>query len=112
MAVHAMEGRHSSRRPTKRSRLRSANECSTSSSESGAEIIAEDLGVVPDFVRARSSAWRVPGFRVARWEREWHVKGQPVQGSRRLSGPFVVTSGTHDTETLATWWAEAPRERA
>jgi 4-alpha-glucanotransferase len=36
---------------------------------SGATIVAEDLGVVPDFVRASMARLDVPGCKVFRWER-------------------------------------------
>ena len=37
----------------------------------GSEIIAEDLGTVPDFVRGSLARQGVPGFRVLRCERHW-----------------------------------------
>src|SRR5262249_38748463 len=37
--------------------------------ESGSEVSAEDLGTVPDFVRASLARLGVPGFKVLRWER-------------------------------------------
>ena len=37
--------------------------------ESGAEVLAEDLGTVPDFVRASLARLGVPGCKVLRWER-------------------------------------------
>jgi 4-alpha-glucanotransferase len=72
--------------------------------ESGAEIVAEDLGTVPDFVRASMSRLGVPGFRVLRWERLWHTVGQPFRDPSEYPAVSVATSGTHDTETLAVWW--------
>jgi 4-alpha-glucanotransferase len=76
---------------------------------SGAEIIAEDLGVVPEFVRASLARMGVPGFRVFRWERYWHAEGQPFIDPSDYPGSSVATSGTHDTETAAVWWDNAPR---
>lgn len=81
--------------------------------EAGAEIVAEDLGTVPDFVRASLADLRVPGFRVFRWEREWDVDGQPFRDPADYPQLSVATTGTHDTESLATWWNAAPEaERA
>jgi 4-alpha-glucanotransferase len=81
--------------------------------ESGAEIVAEDLGVVPDFVRESLARLEIPGCKVFRWERLWEAEGQPFAdplGYPRLS---VATSGTHDTETMVTWWdGAADEERA
>jgi len=77
-----------------------------------AEIVAEDLGTVPDFVRASLARLGVPGFRVLRWERYWHQEGQPFRDPADYPGASVVTSGTHDTETLRQWWeSAAPDER-
>jgi 4-alpha-glucanotransferase len=75
--------------------------------EGGAEIIAEDLGTVPDFVRASLNRLRVPGFRVFRWEREWHVEGQPFRDPADYPAVSVAASGTHDTEPLVVWWESA-----
>jgi 4-alpha-glucanotransferase len=78
--------------------------------EGGAEIIAEDLGTVPDFVRASLDRLKVPGFRVFRWEREWQVEGQPFRDPADYPAVSVATSGTHDTEPLVVWWESAPEE--
>jgi 4-alpha-glucanotransferase len=73
-------------------------------------VIAEDLGIVPDFVRAALARLGVPGFRVFRWEREWHQDGQPFRDPAVYPRVSVATSGTHDTEPLRVWWEQAPRE--
>ena len=78
--------------------------------EPGAEIIAEDLGTVPDFVRASLARIAVPGFRVFRWERFWHEPGRPFRDPADYPVVSVATSGTHDTETLAAWWDRAPAD--
>ena len=72
--------------------------------EGGAEIIAEDLGTVPDFVRASLARLGVPGFRVFRWERYWHTDGQPFRDPSDYPAISVAASGTHDTEPVAVWW--------
>jgi 4-alpha-glucanotransferase len=77
---------------------------------SGACVIAEDLGTVPDFVRASLSGLQIPGYKVLRWEREWHVAGQPFKNPQEYPTRSVATTGTHDTETLIEWWESAPRE--
>jgi 4-alpha-glucanotransferase len=80
--------------------------------ESGAGIIAEDLGTVPDFVRESLARLRVPGLKVLRWEREWHADGQPFKDPASYPPVSVAISGTHDTEPVAEWWeAAAPDER-
>ena len=76
----------------------------------GAHIIAEDLGIVPDFVRASLARCGVPGFRVFRWERDWHAPGHPFRDPSAYPRESVAASGTHDTEPLAVWWDEMPAE--
>lgn len=77
---------------------------------SGARIIAEDLGTVPDFVRASIAGLGLPGYRVLRWEREWKKTGQPFRDPLAWPAQSVAVSGTHDTETLVEWWESAPSE--
>ncbi|HUJ25014.1 MAG TPA: 4-alpha-glucanotransferase [Myxococcales bacterium] len=69
-----------------------------------AEVLAEDLGTVPDFVRASLAALDVPGTKVLRWEND---RGVPRDVTRfpRVS---VAVTGTHDTESLWTWWESLP----
>jgi 4-alpha-glucanotransferase len=76
----------------------------------GATIIAEDLGTVPDFVRGSLAHLQVPGLKVLRWEREWQSEGQPFRDPATYPAVSVAISGTHDTETLAEWWAAADTE--
>ncbi|OFW11700.1 MAG: 4-alpha-glucanotransferase [Acidobacteria bacterium RIFCSPLOWO2_02_FULL_67_36] len=78
--------------------------------ETGAFIIAEDLGTVPDFVRASLARLAVPGMKVMRWEREWDAEGRPFRAPASYPAVSVATSGTHDTETLAEWWEAADRD--
>lgn len=73
----------------------------------GAAIIAEDLGVVPPFVRASLDRMDVPGFRVFRWERQWDDEGQPFRDPANYPATSVATTGTHDTEPMITWWEQA-----
>jgi 4-alpha-glucanotransferase len=71
------------------------------------KIFAEDLGVIPPFVRESLMALGLPGYKVMRWEREWNVAGQPFVDPATYSELSVATTGTHDTETMAEWWREA-----
>ncbi|HEX2452152.1 MAG TPA: 4-alpha-glucanotransferase [Vicinamibacterales bacterium] len=71
---------------------------------SGAHLIAEDLGVVPDFVRASLARLGLPGLKVLRWERDWHATGHPFHDPAAYAPSSVAITGTHDTETLADWW--------
>lgn len=65
-----------------------------------AEIVGEDLGVVPPFVRASLARLGIPGYRVLRWEDDGGKFRNPTAYPVRS----VATSGTHDTSTLACWW--------
>ena len=78
--------------------------------EPGAEIIAEDLGVVPDFVRESLTRLSIPGCRVLRWERDYNAKGRPFKDPVDYPSAAVATSGTHDTEPMVIWWEGAPAE--
>jgi 4-alpha-glucanotransferase len=78
--------------------------------ESGAHIVAEDLGVVPDFVRASLARMEVAGCKVLRWERLWNEDGCPFVDPERYPALSVATSGTHDTEPMVTWWDAAPAD--
>jgi 4-alpha-glucanotransferase len=74
--------------------------------DAGADLVAEDLGTVPDFVRESIARLGVPGFRVLRWERRWNDEGQPFIDPADYSEMSVATTGTHDTEALVEWWDE------
>jgi 4-alpha-glucanotransferase len=78
--------------------------------EPGAEVIAEDLGIIPDFVRGSLARLDVPGYKVFRWERSWHVDGQPFRDPAEYPAVAVATSGTHDTEPLAVWWDQVSQD--
>jgi 4-alpha-glucanotransferase len=83
--------------------------------EAGATIVvAEDLGVIPPFVRASLSALGVPGYKVMRWEKI--NDGTPAEAfvsPADYPEISLATTSTHDTDTLAEWWDTAPAaERA
>ena len=69
-----------------------------------AVVLAEDLGTVPDFVRASLLETRVPGTKVLRWEND---QGVPRDVTEFPTASLAVT-GTHDTESLFAWWEELP----
>ncbi|MCC7180743.1 MAG: 4-alpha-glucanotransferase [Acidobacteria bacterium] len=68
---------------------------------SGAEVVAEDLGTVPAFVRESITALGVPGFKVMRWERHWDQPGEPFIDPKSYPELSVATTGTHDIDPLA-----------
>ena len=74
--------------------------------ESGAAIIAEDLGVIPPFVRTSLERLGVPGCKVLRWERHWDAPGHPFIDPATYPALSAAMTGTHDTETLAEWWGK------
>jgi 4-alpha-glucanotransferase len=78
--------------------------------QGGAEVIAEDLGTIPDFVRDTMARLGLPGYRVMRWERFWDEPGRPFVNPAEYPARSVATTGTHDTETLAVWWQGAGGE--
>jgi 4-alpha-glucanotransferase len=77
---------------------------------SGAEIVAEDLGVIPDFARESMARLEVPGCKVMRWERRWHDYGQPFVNPQEYKSLSLAMTGTHDTEPLAVWWDHASED--
>ena len=72
--------------------------------ETGAQITAEDLGLIPDFVRASLARLGVPGYKVLRWERAWRAPGQPFIDPATFPPVSVATTSTHDIEPAALWW--------
>lgn len=77
--------------------------------EAGAcELIAEDLGSVPPWVRASLSSMGIPGYKVMQWEREWESDQQRFIRPAEYPELSLATTGTHDTETLVTCWRKMP----
>jgi 4-alpha-glucanotransferase len=71
----------------------------------GARVIAEDLGVVPDFVRASLDRLAIPGYRVQRWEKTWNEDGgKHFRDPASWPAVSVATTGTHDTDSVADWY--------
>jgi len=71
-----------------------------------AGIVAEDLGVIPPFVRTILKNLGLPGYRVMRWERDDNVYRDP----HAFPAVSLATTGTHDTEPVAEWWEAATEE--
>ena len=65
------------------------------------DVIAEDLGSVPPFVRASMARLDLPGLKVLRWERHWDREGHPPIDPADFPECSVATTGTHDIEPLA-----------
>ncbi len=66
-------------------------------------VIAEDLGVIPPFVRETMQRLGLPGYKVLPWERDQHFIPRDPRGFPELS---VATWSTHDTAPITKWWDE------
>lgn len=74
----------------------------------GARVVAEDLGVIPNYVRPVLAALGVPGYKVLIWEQENGVFRDP-KGYPEVS---LACFATHDTDPVAVWWeTREPWER-
>src|SRR5271156_1765878 len=77
-----------------------------------AELIAEDLGTVPPWVRQSLTSLGVPGYKVMQWERAWGQGDEPFINPTSYPELSLATTGTHDTEPLTVWWhAQPPGDR-
>ena len=77
--------------------------------EAGAmELIAEDLGTVPPWVRQSLTRLGVPGYKVMQWERDWGHGDEPFFSPLTYPELSLATTGTHDTEPLTVWWHAQP----
>ncbi len=65
------------------------------------DLIAEDLGSIPPFVRESMKRLDLPGMKVLRWERHWDVEGTPPIDPAEFAECSVATTGTHDIEPIA-----------
>jgi 4-alpha-glucanotransferase len=77
--------------------------------EAGAtELMAEDLGTVPPWVRESLTRLGVPGYKVMQWERDWGHGDEPFVNPKNYPELSLATTGTHDTEPLTVWWHAQP----
>jgi 4-alpha-glucanotransferase len=70
----------------------------------GARIVAEDLGVIPPFVRETLASLGLPGYRVLPWENDAGKFRDP----KSFPEVSVGTWSTHDTPPIGAWWNELP----
>ncbi|MGH7815392.1 MAG: 4-alpha-glucanotransferase [Candidatus Binataceae bacterium] len=79
-----------------------------------AQLIAEDLGTVPPWVRESLTRLGVPGYKVMRWERvNWGRPDETFLSPPAYPEISLATTGTHDMEPLTIWWrGESIPERA
>jgi 4-alpha-glucanotransferase len=75
------------------------------------EVIAEDLGALPDYLRPSLERIGVAGYRVLRWEREGE-DGRDFRDPAAWPEISAATNATHDTDTTADWYdALTPEDR-
>lgn len=67
----------------------------------GSEIVAEDLGVIPPFVRHTLGEMKIPGYKVIPWEKDEHHRFRDPAQFPEIS---VATYSTHDTPPITAWW--------
>lgn len=68
-----------------------------------AELIAEDLGVIPDFARETMKRLGLPGYKVILWERD---EAGILPDPATYDETSVATWSTHDTQPITAWWDE------
>jgi len=71
-----------------------------------AEVIAEDLGSVPAFLRPSLEKLCVAGYRVLRWEKDEDDYRNPAS----WPAVSVSTNSTHDTDSTAEWYDALSRD--
>jgi 4-alpha-glucanotransferase len=64
-------------------------------------VIAEDLGVIPPFVRETMARLGLPGYKVLPWEKDERFIPRDPRSFPELS---VATWSTHDTQPITAWW--------
>ena len=65
------------------------------------EVVAEDLGAQPPFLRPSLERLAIPGFRVLRWEKQ---DDGAYRDPASWPAASVATNGTHDTDSTAAWY--------
>ena len=74
-----------------------------------ARVIAEDLGIIPQFVRDSLAHTGTPGYKVLPWEQE---NGQ-FRDPQAFPEASVATWSTHDTQPITAWFDDLqPWEQA
>jgi 4-alpha-glucanotransferase len=69
-------------------------------------VMAEDLGVIPPYVRESLGQMGLPGYRVLPWERD----GATFRDPRSFPARSIASWSTHDTAPLPAWWKEFPED--
>lgn len=72
-----------------------------------AGVVAEDLGMVPDYVRPLLTKLGIPGFTIPYWERLDNQELKPLKTLPKLS---LATYATHDHQPLATYYEDLVKQ--
>ncbi|MEW5951419.1 MAG: 4-alpha-glucanotransferase [Elusimicrobia bacterium] len=67
--------------------------------------IAEDLGVIPDYVYKTLKELNVCGYKVMRWEKN---KDGSYKSPEEFDEISFATTSTHDNEPMSLWWEITP----
>lgn len=73
------------------------------SRRAGCVVVGEDLGTVPDAMRAALHDWGVLSYRVLYFEKRWHAD-HTFRAPDEYPEQALVTVSTHDLPTFAGWW--------
>lgn len=73
----------------------------------GAGVVAEDLGMVPHYVRPLLTKMGIPGFTIPYWERLDNQELKPLKTLPKLS---LATYATHDHQPLITYYEDLVRQ--
>jgi 4-alpha-glucanotransferase len=68
-----------------------------------AMMIAEDLGVIPPWVRKTLDGLGLAGYKVLPWEKD---EDEALRDPRKFPALSVATWSTHDTQPIGAWWSE------
>ena len=72
-------------------------------------VIAEDLGLIPPWVRTTMVELGIPGYRVIPWEKD---VPQGLRDPRNFPALSVASLSTHDTKPITSWWEDlSPADR-
>ena len=67
--------------------------------------LAEDLGVIPPFVRDVLKELGLPGYRVLPWEKDDDGR---FRDPKKFPEASIASYSTHDTAPIVSWWGELP----
>jgi 4-alpha-glucanotransferase len=68
-----------------------------------AGVVAEDLGMVPEYVRPLLTKLGIPGFTIPYWE---HLENRELKPLKTLPKLSLITYATHDHQPLVTYYEQ------